>query len=256
MPSMTSSPPRPLMTMRSLVGSKLVIVVSVARPDTVTTPLLLVMVITSSPLVALMMIVSGWPSPERRWQPRSMATCLTSVPVRSLTVMVSAPPRALSWIRSTPLRSMVMLATSRNSVARLPLAEMVDVLVDVGAVEQQRVGAGLALDRVAAVAWVPDEGVVAGAEERDVVAATADDQVVAGAAGDGVVAVAAVDHEVDHARLERRSVDRVVAGETVDGERVVGTFGVRDRHLRGEPVHRHRAAAAGDLDGIVARRCR
>ncbi len=36
--SMTSSPPRPLMTMRSGL-SKLVIVTSVARPDTVTTPL-------------------------------------------------------------------------------------------------------------------------------------------------------------------------------------------------------------------------
>ena len=36
------------------------------------------------------------------------------------------------------------------------------------AVEGQRVGAALALDRVAAVARVPDEAVVAGAEERDV----------------------------------------------------------------------------------------
>ena len=50
----------------------------------------------------------------------------------------------------------------------------VDVLVDVGAVEQQRVGAGLALDGVAAVAGVPDEGVVAGAQISDVVAAAAD----------------------------------------------------------------------------------
>ena len=38
---MTSSPPRPLMTMRSL-ASKPVIVTSAARPDTVTTPLSLV----------------------------------------------------------------------------------------------------------------------------------------------------------------------------------------------------------------------
>ena len=37
----------------------------------------------------------------------------------------------------------------------------VDVLVDVGAVEHQRVDAGLAFDRVAAVARIPDEGVVA-----------------------------------------------------------------------------------------------
>ena len=38
--------------------------------------------------------------------------------------MVSAPPRALTWMFSTPLRSMVTLPTSRNSLTRLPLAEM------------------------------------------------------------------------------------------------------------------------------------
>ena len=41
----------------------------------------------------------------------------------------------------------------------------VDVLVDVGAVEHQRIGAGLAFDDVAAVARVPDERVVAVAEQ-------------------------------------------------------------------------------------------
>ena len=41
-----------------------------------------------------------------------------------------------------------------------------DVLGDVGAVEQHRVEAGLALDRVVVVARVPDEGVVARAHER------------------------------------------------------------------------------------------
>ena len=46
------------MTMRSFAASKLEIVSSVARPDTVTTPLLLVTLIASSPLVALMTIVS------------------------------------------------------------------------------------------------------------------------------------------------------------------------------------------------------
>ena len=73
----------------------------------------------------------------------------------------------------------------------------VDLLGDVGAVEQQRVGAGLALDGVAAVAGVPDERVVAGAHEGHVVAAAADDQVVAGAADEDVVAVAAVEREGD-----------------------------------------------------------
>ena len=73
----------------------------------------------------------------------------------------------------------------------------VDLLGDVGAVEQQRVGAGLALDGVAAVAGVPDEGVVAGAQQGRVVAAAAVDEVVALAADDDVVAVAAVEREVD-----------------------------------------------------------
>ena len=49
---------------------------------------------------------------------------MRSVPVRSLTVMVSAPPRALTSIRSTSLRSMVMLPTSRVNRTRWPLAEM------------------------------------------------------------------------------------------------------------------------------------
>ena len=53
---------------------------------------------------------------------------------------------------------------------------------DVGAVEHQRVGAGLALDDVAAVARVPDERVVAVAEQGRVVALVAVDGVVAVAA--------------------------------------------------------------------------
>src|SRR6185295_12069875 len=55
----------------------------------------------------------------------------------------------------------------------------VDVLVDVGAIEHERVESGLTLDRVAAVAGVPDEGVVAGAEGGEVVAAAADHSIVA-----------------------------------------------------------------------------
>ena len=53
-----------------------------------------------------------------------MLTSVTSVPVRSLTVMVSAPPRALKSIVSTSLRSIVTLATSRENRTRPPLAEM------------------------------------------------------------------------------------------------------------------------------------
>ena len=53
----------------------------------------------------------------------------------------------------------------------LAVGRDVDVFADVGAVEQQRVDAGLAFDGVAAVARIPPERVVAGAEQRDVVAA-------------------------------------------------------------------------------------
>ena len=61
-----------------------------------------------------------------------------------------------------------MLATSRVKRTRPPLAEMSMLLVDVGAVEQQRVGAGLALDGVAAVAGVPDWKVSSPAPSRAV----------------------------------------------------------------------------------------
>src|SRR5262249_56821396 len=51
----------------------------------------------------------------------------------------------------------------------------VDVLGNVGAVEQHRVVAGLALDDVGAIARVPDERIVARAHARDVVALGTDD---------------------------------------------------------------------------------
>ena len=121
------------------------------------------------------------------------STLVTPVPVRSLTVMVSAPPRASTLTCSTPLTSMVTLPTSRKKPQPAAVGREVDVLVDVGAVEEHRVVAVLALDGVAAVAGVPDEGVVAGAHEGDVVAAAAGDDVVAVAADQHVVALAAGD---------------------------------------------------------------
>ena len=79
----------------------------------------------SLPLVPLTITVSAAPSPPPPVVPaRSTLTCVTSVPVRSLTVMVSAPPSALTSMRSTSLRSMVMLPTSRVNRTRPPLAEM------------------------------------------------------------------------------------------------------------------------------------
>ncbi len=108
----------------------------------------------------------------------------------------------------------------------------VDLLGDVGAVEEQRVGAVLALDDVATVTRIPDEGVVVGTQERDVVAAVPVDRVVpvaaeqclrTGAAGEIVVSVPAVDR-----RRDRVGEDAVAL---VDAHLVVTRPGV-DADLR------------------------
>ena len=114
----------------------------------------------------------------------------------SLTVMLSAPPSAWKFTVSTSFMSIMTLAMSRVNSARPPLAEMRDVLGDVGAVELQRVEAVLTLDGVVVVARVPDEGIVAGTHQRGVVAVTAIDQVVALAADQNVVAEAAVHRQL------------------------------------------------------------
>ena len=100
----------------------------------------------------------------------------------------------------------------------------VDALGRAGAVEEHRVGAGLTLERVVAVARIPDERVVAAAHERQVVAPVAVDRVVpgaaaqplrAGAAGEGVVAEAAVERRRDD--VGERAVGLVHAHEVVAG---------------------------------------
>jgi hypothetical protein len=63
------------------------------------------------------------------------------------------------------------------------------VFVDVRSVEIQGVEAALAFDRVAAIARIPGEAVVAFAEQRQVVAAAAGYGVVADAADQDVSAV-------------------------------------------------------------------
>ena len=90
---------------------------------------------------------------------------------------------------SMPLRSMVMLADVAGEPDAAAVGRDVDVLVDVGPVELQVVGAALALDGVAAVARVPHERVVPGAELGRVVARPAVDEIVpvpaVGAVGPG-----------------------------------------------------------------------
>ena len=79
----------------------------------------------SSPLVPLTIMVSAWASPAApsRVPARSPSSLTTSVPDRSLTVIVSVPPRALRSTTSTSLASITMLPTLRVKRSRPPLAE-------------------------------------------------------------------------------------------------------------------------------------
>ena len=107
---------------------------------------------------------------------------------------------------STPCVSIVMFAGLRKNRSRSPFAERSTVSEAAAPLNTMVSRAVVALDRVAAVARVPDERVVARAEVRDVVAAVAVDRVVAGTtveglrtgtAGDGVVTRTSVDPRRD-----------------------------------------------------------
>ena len=67
-----------------------------------------------------------------------------------------------------------------------------------------------------------------------------------------VVAGAAVDGQPDHGGGQSGGVDRVVAAEGIDDERVVGPFGALDGHQGRQPGDGEAGAAAGDLDGVGA----
>ena len=126
---------------------------------------------TSSPLVALTMTVSAAPSST---PPVPARSAFTVVEVGARQVVdgqdVGAAERLRRRCVSTSLRSMTMLRDVAGEADAPAVGRDVDVLVDVRAVEQHRVGAVLALDDVAAVARIPLERVVAGAQERGVVA--------------------------------------------------------------------------------------
>ena len=162
---------------------------------------------------------------------------VTSVPLRSPTTMLSAPPSARKSMRSTSFRSIVTLAMSRKKQRAPAVGDDVDVLVDVRAEEQQRVGAVLAFDGVVAVARIPLEHVVAGAEQRDVVAVVAERRSRCrrrrsacrrpGCRGSCRCRRRRRCVSLIDAGRQRRGGDRVVAAEAVDDERVVRAFGVR-----------------------------
>lgn len=101
----------------------------------------------------------------------------------------------------------------------------IDLLANVGTVEQQRIGAVLAFDDVAAIARIPLKRIVSGAKECDVtaliavneiVSVAADQGVIAGAAEDRVIAAAAINRERELPCGEPRRVDGVVAAERVN----------------------------------------
>src|SRR5262249_35254587 len=120
----------------------------------------------------------------------------------------------------------------------------VDLLVEIGAVEQEGVEAGPTLDRVAAVARVPDERVIARTQQRHVVAGAAVDEIVALAADQRVLAGAPVQRKADLAGLESRGIDPVITRAAIDGQ-LVGGVGMKDGH---------RSAGAGDQDSPSADR--
>jgi hypothetical protein len=105
----------------------------------------------------------------------------------------------------------------------------VDVLGDIGAVEDHGVGARLALDHVIVVAGIPDEDVVSGAEQRHIVAVAAVD--VSFPALPMTVSRPRPPNisKLDPAGLEAAGVDQVVATEGVDHE-TVGRVGMIDGH--------------------------
>ena len=166
--------------------------------------------------------------------------------------MLSAPPSALKSMLSTSFRSIVTLAMSRKNSDAAAVREDVDVLGDVGAVEQHRVEAVLALDRVVVVARVPHEGVVARAHERGVVAVAAVDEIVALAADEQVLAEAAVHRQLDPVRFQAARVDDVVAALRVDRQPVVRLLLEDDVHAGLQAEHVDAVGIARDADHVVA----
>ena len=143
----------------------------------------------------------------------------------------------------------------------MTIGRNVDVLVDVGAIEHQRVSAGLTLDNIAAVARIPDEGVVAVAEKGDVVATSADhgvvavtaeEHVIALASGDGVVPGAAVDRQLYGSGGKASSIDDVVASTAVDDELIVGALGAGEGDGSRQAGNCDRASHPAYLNGVVA----
>src|SRR5262249_28122312 len=153
----------------------------------------------------------------------------TPVLVRSLIVMLSAPPAALTWIFSTPLRSMVTPPMSRVRRTRPPLAEMSMFSPMLAPLKTSRSvpappsttslpSPGFQMNVSFAVA---KQGRVVAAAAGDGVAAIAAEQDIGALApDDGVVAGAAIEGQCHIVGRQRRRRERIVAGASGDDERV------------------------------------
>jgi hypothetical protein len=135
-----------------------------------------------------------------------------------------------------------------------------DLLVDVGTVEDERIGAVLTVDNIGAVAGIPDERVVACAELRrivaaaandDVIAITAEQRVVSVAAGDRVVAGAAVDSELDQIGKAVPGGNNVVAAVRVDDE-ILGRANIDGEGRRVGAVEAYARTVGRDGKGFGA----
>src|SRR6266487_251394 len=181
-----------------------------------------------------------------------MATWFTSVPLRSLTVMVSAPPRALTSMCSTPLRSMVTVPISRVSLARLPLAEM--------SISSSMLAP---LNRSVSTPACPAPVSLASPGFQTNVSLPAPSKAVSFPVPPITVSSPALPVMVSLpappliVRLiwpglsaEALMVSLPARPSTL--QRVVGPLGAFDRHLRRQSVDDDRCAAAGDVDVVVA----
>src|SRR5262245_53062680 len=166
---MVSFPASPSMTSESLPPSVPAIVTCAAKPLTTTEAPLLATLMWSSPAVPLAVALAG---SRRRREVEGDPRDVGSGQVVDRDGVGTAQGIDLDMLDAVEVHD------DGADVARKPrplaVGRDVHVLADVGAIEHERIRAGLPLDDVAAVARVPDERVVAGAEQGRVVAAAAE----------------------------------------------------------------------------------
>src|ERR1035438_2807481 len=124
---------------------------------------------------------------------------------------------------------MVILATSRKNRRRVPLADMLMFSFTLAPLKTRVLVPAWALDGVASIARVPDEGVIAVAQQDDIVAPAAayrviarapNDNIVSVATDDRVIAVAAIVYDLNAQCNEAIPAgDHIVSSQSVDVER-------------------------------------